>query len=112
MYTNIEKKIKTLAIIVLVLGIFYTVISVMIYVSNVGFDVNALLTLFKGIFGSIAVSWLIYGFGELIEKATAIASNTGRITTPDEDYISRLGDIGSVHSNRKDYSGNDDPAIR
>ena len=73
-FENIGSKIKTLAVVVTILGISVSIITCLILL-----DENAMSGLMIAFIGSVC-SWIsaffIYGFGELIEKTTEIAKNT------------------------------------
>ena len=81
MYKNIGKKIKALArgtfiaetIAAEILGIYYVIESI-----NWGFEEGwwGWLLIFFGPLVAWISSWGIYGFGELIDKASDIARNT------------------------------------
>ncbi|MBQ6849008.1 MAG: hypothetical protein IJN76_03015 [Clostridia bacterium] len=77
MYTNIGGKIKALAIAVFVVGLFG---SVLLGVGLMVTDENALpvgiTMLLVGPVMAFFSSWLVYGFGELIDQASAIERNT------------------------------------
>ena len=83
MFNNIGEKIKTLAIIITILGIVASVISgIAFIVSSIvdSYDVSRLaagiilgvLTMVVGSLLSWISSFLLYGFGELIENSTII----------------------------------------
>ena len=73
-FQNIGGKIKTLAVIVSIVGVVASVIFCIMALTE-----NAGIGLLIAIVGSL-VSWIssffTYGFGELIEKTTEIAKNT------------------------------------
>lgn len=83
MYSNISGKIKILAYISAILGIitsffgglYFIIQSIVSYSDEHLAGIGFLIMIF-GSLSSWAYSWLIYGFGELIEKTTAIARNT------------------------------------
>lgn len=83
MFNNIGEKIKTLAIIITILGIIASVISgIAFIVSSIvdSYDVSRLaagiilgvLTIVVGSLLSWISSFLLYGFGELIENSTIL----------------------------------------
>lgn len=73
-FQNIGAKIKTLAVVVTILGIAASVVSGLYIIND-----NALSGVLVAFIGSV-FSWIsaffMYGFGELIEKTTEIAKNT------------------------------------
>lgn len=78
MFDNIGSKIKSLAKIVCWAGIIITVIVGIVMLVS-GDDVSSpvgLVLMIAGPIGSWIGSFFVYGFGELIEKATEIAENT------------------------------------
>ena len=90
-FQNIGKKIKTLAVIVSIVGVVVSIICGMTVMTG-----NAGVGLLIAILGSLA-SWVSsffsYGFGELIEKTTEIANNTKKdikveIVNEDKNEIS------------------------
>lgn len=90
MYNNIGKKIKTLAKVLAWLGIAVSVIAGIAIIagggamSSYGSSYNmggsaavaGITTIIFGALGSWVSSFMLYGFGELIEKTTEIAKNT------------------------------------
>ena len=85
MWDNIGGKIKILAKIIAWVGIISSVIGFIIFISFALSDDHYMIGTYLGIgfcilvIGSIISwisSWFMYGFGELIEKATEIECNT------------------------------------
>ena len=73
-FENIGSKIKTLAVVLTVVGIVASVIfGFFILSANAGYG---LLIMVVGSLISWVSSFFTYGFGELIEKTTEIARNT------------------------------------
>lgn len=115
MFDNVGGKIKTLSKVVYVVGIIMAVLSMVAWFGIAEeaswryedtFETVAWVSLITGIFSSWAISLLINGFGELIEKNTEIAKNTksvrpivtnnataGKIYTGMESDINTLRDI-------------------
>jgi len=86
MFTNIGAKIKNLATVTCWIGIIASFIFGLLLIADaedsgiaiaVGLLVMGLGTLFSWI-----GSFMTYGFGELIEKTTEIAENTGNANQP------------------------------
>ena len=78
MFNNIGSKIKSLAIVVTVIGI---VVSIIIGLSIIEHSISyGLFTIIIGCFISWVSSFFMYGFGELIEKTSQIAENTEKDT--------------------------------
>ena len=81
MFNDIGKKLKGLALTMCILGIIAS-IAVGVVLIIIGIEEESIIWLFGIIliiFGSIASwisSWLLYGFGELIDKTCAIELNT------------------------------------
>lgn len=78
MFDNIGTKIKSLAKIVCWVGIIITVIAGIVMLAS-GDDISSpigLVLIVAGPIGSWISSFFVYGFGELIEKASEIAENT------------------------------------
>jgi hypothetical protein len=75
MFDNIGEKIKKLAVVLTVLGIIGSIIFAIILWANeligAGF-----LALFVGILSSWVGSFLLYGFGELIDNTKEMSNNT------------------------------------
>lgn len=92
MYSNIGRKIKVVAEAVAIIGIIGSVIAgIVLMFSGLGYfgnDVNVGIGFLILIAGPIA-SWInsifIYGFGELIEKASEIAKNTKKPSKIERD---------------------------
>ena len=70
MFSNIGGKIKTLAVVVCVLGSIASFVSGVIMLT-VG-AVNGLLIILVGVLGSWIGTLCLYGFGQLIEDTSAI----------------------------------------
>lgn len=73
-YDNIGRKIKKLAIATFIVGAIAAVIEGLAQINTD--DVVGILTLFLGPVAAWVSSWLLYGFGELIETNCEIAENT------------------------------------
>lgn len=73
-FGNVGKKIKTLAIVVFVVGFMVSAAVGIMLLSWA--DVGGLVVWIGGALVSWISSLMIYGQGELIEKATQIAENT------------------------------------
>ena len=82
MFDNIGSKIKSLAKITCWIGIIFSVITSIILISKgnniafLGYAFSGIAFLLIGPLCSWVGSFLLYGFGELIEKTTEIAENT------------------------------------
>lgn len=77
MYDNISGKIKGLAKASFIVGAIAAVITgIVIMASDEDMIPVGLLVMVVGPLVAWVSSWLIYGFGELIDKACAIAQNT------------------------------------
>lgn len=71
-YANIGRRIKELAIVQAALGMVAGVIAgiILLIWHMIGLGIGILL---GGPVASVFLSWLIYGFGELVEKVAVIA---------------------------------------
>lgn len=75
MYDNIGEKIKGLAKVMFIVEAIAAVIGGLVLLVD-KFLAIGLLTLFLGPVVAWVSSWLLYGFGELIDNACIIAANT------------------------------------
>ena len=93
MYTNVGKKIKTLAKVLAWIGIIASVIGGIVMMtagvnitdfsgrtSSASGVVPGLIMMVVGAVGSWLGSLCLYGFGELVDKVTAIAENNSRFS--------------------------------
>ena len=87
MFDNIGEKIKTFAKVVCWIGIIVSFIFGVLLVNSSG--LIGILTIVVGSLASWIGSFSLYGFGELIEKATEIAENTRPVNT----------NVGSTNNN-------------
>ena len=77
MFDNIGGKMKSLAVVLFVLGAIGSAISGFVMMSiDEDMIFFGLLTIIFGVLTSWIGTWMLYGFGELIEKTTEIAENT------------------------------------
>ena len=78
MYNNIGQKIKHFAMTLFVIGTVCSILMGSYIVIFLDLDMAAvgILVVIIGSFLSWVSTFLLYGFGELIEKATEIADNT------------------------------------
>lgn len=104
MFDNIGGKIKMLAKVVCWIGIIVSaVIAIIMFANAVKYsnDIYTLLGLAYIILGTL-LSWIgsffTYGFGELIEKTTEIANNTGNAAPEPQNNADK--DVSG-----SDYSG-------
>ena len=67
MFNNIEKKIKGLAKVLFIVGMLVSILLGIIFIATDMVVVGSVL-IFVGLPLSLISSWLIYGFGELIEN--------------------------------------------
>ena len=82
-FSNIGRKIKTLAVTFAVLGCLASIIGAIVYWAKEFGDAGwGFLILICGPFAFWILSLFIYGFGELIEKTTEVAENTQQQTPP------------------------------
>ena len=81
MFNNIGKKIKTLAELICWIGILISLILGLIFVIEnifVGFIIFII-----GVLSSWVGSFLLYGFGELVDNSTKIVKNMELIDRPE-----------------------------
>ena len=78
LYNNIGAKIKTLAKLGFIVSAILSVIVAFMLAASEEFIFLGILMLFAGPLVSWVSSWLLYGFGEIIEKVTQIEINTRR----------------------------------
>ena len=78
MYNNIGQKIKHFAMTLFVIGTVCSILmgSYIVIFSDLDMAAVGILVVIIGSFLSWVSTFLLYGFGELIEKATEIADNT------------------------------------
>ena len=80
-YHNIGKKIKTLAMVgFIVETILFALYGVLIVAENRDFILTGQLVIILGPIFAWISSWLVYGFGQLIENSDMIAENLDTIT--------------------------------
>lgn len=81
MYKNIGGKIKKLAVVFAILGMIVSIAGSIIMIiigldlplnSQITLEWSSLITIVVGCLASWLVSFLIYGFGELIERTVSI----------------------------------------
>lgn len=76
MYEKIGSKIKVLAKVMFFIGSFGSIMAgVAFMIDKNEFNFIGIIILVVGIILSLATSWILYGFGELIEKTSFIATN-------------------------------------
>ena len=76
MYDKIGSKIKILAKVMFFIGSFGSIMAgVAFMIDKNEFNFIGIIILVVGIILSLATSWILYGFGELIEKTSFIATN-------------------------------------
>ena len=85
MFDNIGAKIKKLAEIITIGGIIVSVVTGMMIGSTISGSGRGIVIALLGSLGSWISSFLLYGFGELIEKVTAIEKNTRVVTEIEPD---------------------------
>ena len=76
MYEKIGSKIKILAKVMFFIGSFGSIMAgVAFMIDKNEFNFIGIIILVVGIILSLATSWILYGFGELIEKTSFIATH-------------------------------------
>ena len=76
MYEKIGSKIKILAKVMFFIGSFGSIMAgVAFMIDKNEFNFIGIIILVAGIILSLVTTWLLYGFGELIEKTSFIATN-------------------------------------
>lgn len=91
MYENIGKKIKGLAYVICILGAIASILYALTFLRGDTF-VLGFIMMFVGPLSSWISSWLIYGFGELIDKTCDIAKNIS--DSEEESDVQLEEDIG------------------
>lgn len=89
MYDNISNKIKGLANAIFIIEAILSFVLGIILLSNEEL-LYGFLTLAIGPLIAWISSWVLYGFGELIEKVSAIEQNTRNL---DKSNISKYNDL-------------------
>ena len=101
MYNNIGKKIKLLAKINAWIGIVISLIIGIYFIYWDGVNNNfallwlAFLIMIAGSLLSWIGSWVLYGFGELIDKTTEISKNTANGFSSEPVQTNKFEDISS-----------------
>lgn len=117
MYNNIGKKIKGLATAVCIIG---AIISVLVAIDLWIEDEmagEALVTIVVGPLMSWVSSWVLYGFGELVDRVGEIADNTSPIppsmrnslSAKTEDFTTafKAGEIMDIPKREERKANND-----
>ena len=88
MFDNISRDIKKLAKLLFWLGVFFTVVyTIWIWAQGNSWHstfLPGLIVLAEGLLATVIVSFLMYGFGELIEKTASIEKMLKGIAAEDE----------------------------
>ena len=105
MYKNIGKKIKNLAKISFLVEAISAVISgIILCVNNTDEIWIGLLVLFVGPIVAWVSSWLLYGYGELIDKTCDIEFNTRndkrKTATQQIEEMERISKIESLYKRK------------
>ena len=88
MYEKIGSKIKILAKVMFFIGSFGSIMAgVAFMIDKNEFNFIGIIILVVGIILSLATSWILYGFGELIEKTSFIATNVYRSKNQKKENI-------------------------
>ena len=86
LYANIGRKIKNLAVASFIVEAVGAIVTGLIFLVDSGLE-DGWWAIFIILFGPIVAfvgSWMLYGFGEIIEKISDIERNTGLAYKPDE----------------------------
>ena len=79
MFNNVGKKLNSLAMVMfVVLAIISFIAGILVLSINDDFIAPGLLIIFCGPLVALFFSWLLYGFGELIDKVTDIERSIRR----------------------------------
>ena len=104
LFSNVGGKIKILAKCVFVIEALAAIIAGISLISvSTNLITIALVLILVGPVVALCTAWFLYGFGELIEKATAIESNTRREMMPGQKTI-----LTSQNIDRGDLPNNDE----
>ncbi len=109
MFDQIGQRIKTLAVVITVIGMIISVIMGCDYIFNKSRRVYGLIVIVGGIIASYIGSFILYGFGEIIDKLCdiskslneqkilAVAKEAENINDGDKQKIKDLTN-GVIHS--------------
>ena len=75
MFDHIGQRIKTLAVVITVIGMIVSVIAGCDYIFNKSRRIYGLIIIVGGIIASWASTFILYGFGEIIDKLCDISQS-------------------------------------
>ncbi len=75
MFDQIGQRIKTLAVVITVIGMIVSVIAGCDYIFNKSRRIYGLIIIVGGIIASWASTFILYGFGEIIDKLCDISQS-------------------------------------
>ena len=105
LFDNISRDIKKLAKLLFWLGIIFTVVyTIWIWAQGNSWHSTFLLGLIglaEGLLATVIVSFMMYGFGELIEKTTNIDKNIDRMLRTTESVENKLEEAGKEAREKK-----------
>ena len=105
LFNNISRDIKKLAKLLFWLGIIFTVVyTTWIWAQGNSWHSTFLLGLIglaEGLLATVIVSFMMYGFGELIEKTTNIDKNIDRMLRTTESVENKLEEAGKEAREKK-----------
>ena len=85
MFNNIGGKIKGFAKLICALGIIASIIGGVAIIGSGWLAIFGILTAIVGSLSAWIGTWVLYGFGELIDQTTIIARNTPLLGFPKAD---------------------------
>ena len=100
MYDNIGEKIKGLAKVMFIVEAIAAVIGGIVLLGD-EFLAIGLLTLFLGPVVAWISSWLLYGFGELIDNVCRIAANTRTLKNESTSFNTANNAVNKMESSKE-----------
>ena len=91
MFNNIGGKMKALAKMICTIGIIASVIGGIALIGSGVHAIFGILAMILGAFFAWIGTWVLYGFGELIEQTTTIARNTPLLGLITADEVKKTG---------------------
>ena len=80
MFNNVGSKLKTIAVISFVIDLIGFVVLGIITISEWDMPFLGLIAILGGILVSLVIAYLLYGFGQLVENAEAVAEEREKVT--------------------------------
>jgi len=96
MFDNIASKIKSAAKVVFWVGIAFSLITVLIFMTEDSYSQLFILSIFLGLFSSWVLALLIYGFGHLIENSDKMVFSNEKKESK-VDTLNKLKEKGLIN---------------